>query len=182
MEKITLFDKTFVPYISSDTLQNAIDNVAAEINRDFKDCEDIPILLCVLNGSIMFTSELMKRLKFTCQVVSIKLSSYEGTTTTGIVKAVMGLTASVKDRRVIIIEDIVDTGNTIVELRRILKEQGASETFVCTMLFKKEAFLFNEAPDYVAMPIENRFIVGFGLDYNEIGRNLPDIWILDPNS
>jgi hypoxanthine phosphoribosyltransferase len=182
MEKLTLFDKTFVPYISSDTLQKAIDGVAARINQDFKDCEDIPILLCVLNGSIMFTAELMKRLKFNCQIVSIKLSSYEGTKTTGIVKAVMGLTSSVKGRRVIVVEDIVDTGNTIVELRRLLKEQGAAETYVCTMLFKKEAFRFEDAPDYVAMQIENRFIVGFGLDYNEIGRNLPDIWILDSNS
>lgn len=182
MEKVTLFDKTFKPYISNADLEAAIDRVAGELERDFAGSEDIPILLCVLNGSIMFTAELMKRIRFRCQVVSIKMTSYAGTSTTGIVKTDMGLTADVKDRRVIIVEDIVDTGNTIVELQRILREKGARETRVCTMLFKEEAYRQEGAPDYVAMRIENRFIVGFGLDYNEIGRNLKDIWILDTDN
>jgi hypoxanthine phosphoribosyltransferase len=143
------------------------------------DCEDIPILLCVLNGSIMFTAELMKRLKFNCQVVSTKLTSYEGTSTTGKVKQAMGLTSDISGRRVIIIEDIVDSGNTIVELKRILDENGVSESKVCTLLYKPEAYKKDVKLDYVAMEIPNDFIVGFGLDYNELGRNLQDIYVLD---
>ena len=111
-----MFDKTFRPLIPYSQIAEAIDKVADEINKDFMDCEDIPILLCVLNGSIMFTAELMKRLNFNCQVVSTKLTSYEGTSTTGKVKQAMGLTSDISGRRVIIIEDIVDSGNTIVEL------------------------------------------------------------------
>ena len=179
MDKVTLFDKTFKPYIPFEELEKAIDEVAARLNADFGGCEDIPILLCVLNGSIPFTGELLKRLTFNLQVVSIKLTSYEGTSTTGTVTTQMGLTADVRGRRVIIVEDIVDTGNTIAELKRILREKGARETFVCSMLFKEEAYRQQEKLDYVALRIQNRFIVGFGLDYNEIGRNLKDIYILD---
>lgn len=179
MNKIKLFDKTFRPLIPYSQLTEAIDKVAEEINNDFMDCEDIPILLCVLNGSIMFTAELMKRLKFNCQVVSTKLTSYEGTNTTGKVKQAMGLTSDISGRRVIIIEDIVDSGNTIVELKRILDENGVSESKVCTLLYKPEAYKKDVKLDYVAMEIPNDFIVGFGLDYNELGRNLQDIYVLD---
>lgn len=179
MEHITLHDKTFKPFIPYGDIMAAIDKVADKMNNDFKDCEDIPILLCVLNGSIMFTSELMKRLRFNCQLVSIKLTSYSGTSTTGKVKQAMGLTADITGRRVIIVEDIVDTGHTIVELKNILKEKGASGCYVCTLLHKPEACIKDLPLDYVAIPIPNKFIVGFGLDYNEIGRNLKDIYVLD---
>lgn len=179
MDKVTLFDKTFRTFIPNERIEEAIDQVAAKINADFKDCEDIPVLLCVLNGSIMFTAELMKRLTFNCQVVSTKLTSYEGTNTTGRVKQAMGLTADITGRRVIIIEDIVDTGNTIVELKNILKDKGASESYVCTLLLKPEAYDKDVKIDYAAMEIPNDFIVGFGLDYDELGRNLKDIYVLD---
>ena len=179
MEKITLFDKTFKTMIPYSRIASAIDDVAANMNRDFEGCEDIPILLCVLNGSIMFMGELMQRLKFNCQIVSIKMTSYEGTSTTGRVKQAMGLTSDIKGRRVIIVEDIVDTGNTIVELKDILAEAGATETYICTMLYKPEAYKKDAKLDYVAMEIPNEFIVGFGLDYNELGRNYKDIYVLD---
>ncbi len=179
MDKLTLFDKTFKPYISNEEIEKAIDRVAEKLNGDFRGCEDIPILLCVLNGSIMFMGELMKRLDFRCQIVSIKLTSYAGTSTTGVVKTAVGLTADITGRRVIIVEDIVDTGETITELKRILREKGAKESRICTLLFKEDAYRKDEKIDYVALKIENRFIVGFGLDYNELGRNLKDIWILD---
>lgn len=179
MDKLTLFDKTFKPYISNEEIEKAIDRVAEKLNGDFRGCEDIPILLCVLNGSIMFMGELMKRIDFRCQIVSIKLTSYVGTSTTGVVKTAVGLTADITGRRVIIVEDIVDTGETITELKRILREKGAKESRICTLLFKEDAYRKDEKIDYVALKIENRFIVGFGLDYNELGRNLKDIWILD---
>ena len=121
----------------------------------------------------------MKRLEFNCELVSIKLTSYEGTGSTGRVRQAMGLTAGIKGRRVIIVEDIVDTGNTIVELKQILKDAGAAESIVCTLLFKPESCTRDVKLDYVAIQIPNDFIVGFGLDYNEIGRNLKDIYVLD---
>lgn len=179
MDKVKLYDKTFKTFIPYDRLKKAIDEVAEKLNADFNGCEDIPVLLCVLNGSIMFTSELMKRLTFNCQIVSTKLTSYEGTNTTGKVKQAMGLTADIKGRRVIIVEDIVDSGNTIVELKRILQEKEVAESRICTLLLKPEAYKKDVKIDYVAMEIPNDFIVGFGLDYDELGRNLRDIYVLE---
>ena len=179
MEKITLKDKTFKKFISYEKISSAIDEVANKINADFEGCTDVPVLLCVLNGSIMFMGELMKRINFNCQVISIKLTSYEGTSTTGRVKQAMGLTSSIEGRRVIVVEDIVDSGNTVVELAEILKENGAAESKICTLLLKPDAYKKDVKLDYVAMEIPNDFIVGFGLDYDEIGRNLKDIYTLD---
>lgn len=179
MERITLKDKTFRIFIPYEDISAAIDDVAAKINADFEGCTDFPVLLCVLNGSIMFMGELMKRLKFDCQIVSTKLSSYEGTSTTGKVKQAMGLTADITGRRVIVVEDIVDSGNTIVELKEILKEKGAAESRICTLLLKPKAYKKDVKLDYVAMEIPNDFIVGFGLDYDEYGRNYKDIYVLD---
>ena len=179
MQKITLKDKTFRPLITYDKISAAIDNVADKINADFEGCTDFPILLCVLNGSIMFMGELMKRLKFDVNVISIKLTSYEGTSSTGRVKQAMGLTSSIEGKRVIVVEDIVDSGNTIVELKEILKEKGAVESKICTLLLKPDAYKKDVKLDYVAMEIPNDFIVGFGLDYDELGRNYKDIYTLD---
>ena len=179
MEKITLFDKTFKTLIPYSKIAESIDEVAEKINKDFEGCEDIPVLLCVLNGSIMFMAELMQRLRFNCQTISIKLTSYEGTSTTGTVRQALGLTSDVKGRRVIVVEDIVDSGNTIVELQKILADAGAAQTYMCTLLLKPDAYKKDVKLDYVAMEIPNDFIVGFGLDYNEIGRNYKDIYVLD---
>lgn len=182
MEKVTLNDKTFKKFIPYEELAAAIDKVAEQINKDFEGCEDIPVLLCVLNGSIMYTAELMKRLRFNCQIVSTKLSSYVGTESTGCVNQAMGLTADITGRRVIVVEDIVDSGNTIVALKQILEEKGAKEAYICTLLLKPDAYKKDIALDYVAIEIPNEFIVGFGLDYDELGRNLKDIYILDPEA
>ena len=179
MEKITLKDKTFKTAIPYEKISAAIDEVAEKINKDFMGCNDIPVLLCVLNGSIMFMGELMKRLRFDCQIISTKLTSYVGTSSTGRVKQAMGLTADITGRRVIVVEDIVDSGNTIVELKSILAEKGASESRICTLLLKPEAYKKDVRIDYVAMEIPNDFIVGFGLDYDELGRNYKDIYVLD---
>ena len=179
MEKVTLFDKTFKTFIPYDKIMKAVDDVAEKITVDFRGCQDIPVLLCVLNGSIMFTAELMKRIDFNCEIVSVKLTSYEGTSSTGTVRQAMGLTGDIRGRRVIIVEDIVDTGNTIVSLKQILADAGACESRVCTLLFKPDSYKKDIPLDYVAIQIPNDFIVGFGLDYNEIGRNLKDIYVLD---
>lgn len=179
MERIKLFDKTFRTFIPNEEIEKAIDKVALKLNDDFMDSEDIPIVLCVLNGAILFTAELMKRLTFNCELLSIKLSSYSGTSSTGTVREVLGLTSDIRGRRIIIVEDIVDTGNTIAELKRILAEKGAASSCVCTLLLKPDVYRQDIPLEYVAMEIPNDFIVGFGLDYNEIGRNMKDIFVLD---
>ena len=179
MDKISVLDKTFVPFIGHDELMGCIDSVAERINKDFEGATDVPIVLCILNGAIMFTGELMQRLNFPCQLVSTKMTSYVGTSTTGEVQQTMPLTSSVKGRRVIIAEDIIDTGLTIRAMKRILEDEGATEVRVCTMLFKPEAYRTGEHIDYVGKEIANRFIIGFGLDYNELGRKLRDIYVLE---
>ena len=179
MNRVRLYDKTFRTFIPNEEIEKAIDKVALKLNDDFKDSEDIPIVLCVLNGAILFTAELMKRLQFNCEIVSIKLSSYSGTESTGEVRQMMGLTADITGRRVIIVEDIVDSGNTIMELQKILAGKGAAASCICTLLLKPDSCRKDLHPEYVAMEIPNDFIVGFGLDYNELGRNLKDIYVLD---
>lgn len=179
MEKITLKDKTFKPYLSYEEISASIDAVAQKINADYRGCTDVPVLLCILNGSIMFTAELMKRLEFNCELITMKLSSYCGTQSTGEVRQVMGMTGSVEGKRVIIVEDIVDTGNTIVRLRDLVTESGATDVRICTMLLKPEIYSKSVKLDYVAREIPNDFIVGFGLDYDELGRNFKDIYIID---
>lgn len=178
-QKLILHDKTFKPYIPADRIEKAIDDVAARLNADFKGCEDVPVVLCVLNGAIMFTGEILQRIEFPCELVSIKLSSYQGTQSTGTVLNILGLTADVRGRRVIICEDIVDTGNTITALKELLLAKGCSEVRICTMLMKPDVYKKPDKLDYVGMEIPNAFIVGHGLDYNELGRNGKDIYVID---
>ena len=178
-DKIKLHDKVFKPLIPVDRIEKAIDDVAAKINADYKDTDTVPVLLCVLNGSILFTAELMKRLDFDVDLMSIKLSSYAGTSSTGDVRTEMGLTGDVAGKEVIIVEDIVDTGRTIEALVNILHARNASIVKVCTMLLKPEMYKKDIVLDYVAMNIPDDFIVGFGLDYDGLGRNYKDIYVLD---
>ena len=179
--KITLHDKTFRLFIPNEEIEAAIDKVARRLNRDYADCtdENPAILLCTLNGAIIFAAELLKRLTFPLELKACKLSSYEGTRSTGVVKTDVPLPCNVEGRRVIIVEDIVDTGNTIVALSRLLQEKNVKESRVCTLLLKSEVYNKDVKLDYVAMDIPNRFIVGFGLDYDELGRNIKDIYVLD---
>ena len=179
--KVTLHDKTFKLFIPNEEIEKAIDAVAARLNRDYADCtDDNPaILLCTLNGAIIFAAELLKRLHFPLELKACKLSSYVGTQSTGVIKTEVPLPAHIEGRRVLIVEDIVDTGNTIVALTRLLKEAKVKDAKVCTLLLKNEVYDKDVKLDYVAMEIPNRFIVGFGLDYDELGRNIKDIYVLD---
>ncbi len=177
-ESITLHDKTFVPYLTNEELEAAIDRLAEIINLEHQNEKEPVILLCVLNGAIMFTSELMKRLDFPIELMTIKVASYSGTRSGGHIQEVMGITGSVKGRKVIICEDIVDTGATMVYLDKRLRESGASDVKICSMLLKPEVYKQPLKLDYVAMEIPNRFIVGFGLDYDQLGRNYKDIYVL----
>lgn len=178
-ERITLHDKSFKPYMTYEQVIAAIDRLAEKINNDFRDCKEPPVIVCVLNGAMMFTSELMQRLDFDCELVSIKLSSYSGTDSTGAIRIDMNLTKDIAGRDVIVCEDIVDTGNTILYLSNLMKEQGANSVKICCMLLKPEMYSKDVKLDYVAKEIPNDFIVGFGLDYNELGRNYKDIYVIE---
>ncbi|MBQ5984938.1 MAG: hypoxanthine phosphoribosyltransferase [Bacteroidales bacterium] len=179
MEKIQVHDKTFRLMIPYSEIEKAIDAVAEKINRDYQGKEGRNAILCILNGSILFTSELMKRSKFDAELLTMKISSYEGTTSTGIIREVIGLSGDVAGKNILIVEDIVDSGNTIEVIYNEMKAKGAAEVKVCTMLSKPGCYKKDIPLDYVALEIPDDFVVGFGLDYNELGRNYKNIYTLD---
>ena len=178
MERIKVHDKYFKLYMSNQQIEESIQRVADKLNSDLKDV-DTPVFLSVLTGSFMFTASLMQKINCQCDIAFIKLASYEGTETTGSVKQIMGLTKSVEGRTVVVVEDIVETGNTIEEMHRILKDAGAAEIRICTLLLKPDAYKKDIKIDYAALQIPNDFIVGYGLDYDQLGRQYKDIYVLD---
>ncbi|MEZ4787351.1 MAG: adenylate kinase [Flavobacterium haoranii] len=173
---IQLHDKYFEPFISDKELDYAIQNVAKHIEDDFYD--DVPIFVGILNGSFMFMSDLLKHYNAPCEISFVKLASYEGTQSTNDVKQLIGLTDDVKGRTVIVVEDIVDTGNTVEELKKIFKDKGVKHFKIATLFFKPEAYTKDIKLDYVGIHIPNKFIVGFGLDYDGLGRNLKEVYQL----
>ena len=178
MKQVTYEGLTFEPYITRETIEARIKELGKDIMRDC--AGKTPLFLCVLNGAFAFAADLFRACEdIDAEISFIRLKSYEGTGSTGVVKEVLGLHENIEGRTVIIVEDIVDTGNTIVELKEILKDKGAAESRICTLLLKPEAYKKDVKLDYVAMEIPNDFIVGFGLDYDEYGRNYKDIYVLD---
>lgn len=181
MEKITIKDKEFELYLSSDKIQVAVDKVAKEINADIDKASN-PIFLVILNGSFMFASDLVKKLNGNMEVSFIKLSSYEGTQSTSIVNTLIGLKENLEGRTVYIVEDIIDTGITMEKLLDALQSEKPKEVKLVTLLFKPAAFKKNYKIDYIGMDIPNDFIIGYGLDYDGYARNLPHIYkISDKN-
>lgn len=174
--EIRLHDKDFVPFISAQELDFAIQNMAKQIEDDFAD--DVPVFVGVLNGAFMVVSDFMKHYKGSCEVSFIKMASYEGTASTNEVKELIGLNQDLSGRTVIVIEDIVDTGNTIEELKDLFKKQNVKHFKIATLFFKPEAYKKDIKLDYVGIRIPNKFIVGFGLDYDGLGRNLPEVYQL----
>lgn len=173
---IHLHDKTFVPFISSEELNFAIKNLAKQMDDDFFD--EVPVFVGVLNGAFMVLSDLMKEYRGMCEVSFVKLSSYEGTQTTNEVKQLIGLNQNLEGRTVVIVEDIIDTGNTIEELKAIFKEKNVKHLKIATLFLKPDAYKKDIKIDYVGIRIPNKFIVGYGLDYDGLGRNLPDVYQL----
>ena len=173
---IQLHDKQFVPFISSQEIDFALATMASQVEADFVD--EIPVFVGVLNGSFMVVSDFMKHYKKPCEVSFIKLASYEGTTSTNEIKKLIGLNQDLTGRTVIVIEDIVDTGNTVAELKELFKKQNVKHLKIATLFFKPEAFKKDLKLDYIGIRIPNKFIVGFGLDYDGLGRNLPEVYQL----
>ena len=179
MTTIQVSDRTFRPYLSQEQILTEVSRVAAQIDHDLQGVER-PLFVSVLNGSFVFASDLFRRITHPeAEITFIRMKSYVGTQTTGKVKTLVGLMESVVDRTVIIVEDIVDSGYTMQRLVSQLRDLGAKEVRVCTLLSKPGALRVGGLRlDYVALQIPNDFIVGYGLDYNEQGRNLPDIWVV----
>lgn len=177
MQVITIKDKSFRISIPEAEIFTAIDGVAARINNDLADSK--PLFLCVLNGSFMFASDLMKRVSIECEISFVKLASYHGgMESSGAVKQLIGLNSDLSGRTVVIVEDIVDTGNTIENLMDQILALKPARVLVSTLLFKPEAYKKDIPVDYVALEVPNLFLVGYGLDYDELGRNLKDIYVL----
>jgi len=173
---IQLHDKQFVPFISAKEIEFAIAKMVAQVEDDFAD--EIPVFIGVLNGSFMVVSDFMKSYKKPCELSFIKMASYEGTSSTDEVKQLIGLNQDLSGRSVVIIEDIVDTGNTLVELKELFKKQNVKHLKIATLFFKPEAYKKDIKIDYVGIRIPNKFIVGFGLDYDGLGINLPEVYKL----
>ncbi|KXK43152.1 MAG: hypoxanthine phosphoribosyltransferase [Bacteroidetes bacterium OLB11] len=166
---IRILDKHFVPYIGEEELATRINELATQINIDFKDKN--PLFIGILNGSFIFASDLYKQITIPSTISFIKLASYKGTTSSGTVITAIGLEENIHDRNVIIIEDIVDTGNTMFHFLESLSAFNPSSVAICTLLQKPEALLKPLEVQYVGFKIPNKFVVGYGLDYDGYGRN-----------
>lgn len=174
MSIITIHDKTFEPFIGEEIIQAAVENIAQQLMQDFKG--KTPLFLCVLNGSFMFASDLFKVYEGPAEISFIRLSSYKGTSTTEDIKTVIGLTEEIAGRDLVVLEDIIDSGLTVLHLLEELDKHKPSSVRIATLLLKPKAMRTKITPDYVGMEIPNDFIVGYGLDYDGLGRNLKDIY------
>lgn len=173
---IQLHDKEFVPFISAEEIDFALKQMVAQIEDDFAD--EIPVFVGVLNGSFMVVSDFVKKYSKPCEVSFAKMASYEGMNSTNDVKQLIGLNQDLTGRSVVVIEDIIDTGHTIVELKALFKKQNPKHFKIATLFLKPDAYKKDVKIDYVGIQIPNKFIVGFGLDYDGLGRNLPEIYQL----
>jgi len=173
---IQLHDKKFIPFISAKEIDAAIAKMAQEVAADLD--QEIPLFVGVLNGAFMVVSDFMKHYQKNCEVSFVKMASYEGMSTTNEVKKLIGINQDLTGRTVVIIEDIVDTGNTLVELKAMFEAQNVKELKIATLFLKPEAYTKDIKIDYIGIEIPNKFIVGFGLDYDGLGRNIPEIYQL----
>ena len=174
MQQIQVKDRQFELYLPESQLEEAIIHMAQEIQRDLSDKD--PLFLAVLNGSFMFAASLMRKLGFPCRISFVKLASYSGTQSTEQVNQLIGLNEGLAGQHVVILEDIIDTGHTLSHMLDVLKEKNPASVRIATLLFKPEAFVHDYYLDYIGLKIPTAFIVGYGLDYDGYGRNLPDIY------
>lgn len=173
---ITIKDKQFKPYISAEKINDAVLKVARKINEEL--VNELPLFLVVLNGSFMFASDLLKEVTIPCEISFIKVASYHGTSSTGSVSELIGLSEDLSGRTVVIVEDIVDTGVTVEKLFSILQRKNVKQIKVASALLKPDAYKKELPIDYVGLEIANDFVVGYGLDYDGLGRNLKEIYVL----
>ena len=177
MKRIKLWDKEFEISLPHEEIMTSIEKMADAMYPELEGKN--ALFICIMNGSFMFAADLFKVLELTDAEISfLKLASYEGTTSSGELKQLIGLNENIKGRTVVVLEDIVDSGHTITDVVRQIEEKGAKEVKVATLLFKPAALKTEVKLDYVGLEIPNDFIVGYGLDYDRRGRNLKDIYTL----
>lgn len=173
---IEIKDKTFVPFLEQDKIQERVIELGKEISKDYAGKQ--PVILGILNGAFMFLSDLAKQITISSELSFIKISSYSGDSSTGKVSQMIGLETNLTNRHVIVVEDIVDTGLSMKHLAELIKEKNPASLAVATLLHKPEAIKHPIKLDYVGFNIPNKFVVGYGLDYDGLGRNLPEIYQL----
>ena len=176
MSVIQVNGKSFQPYLTAEEINKQIQRIGAEINRDYAGKR--PLFIAILNGSFMFASDLFKELSVEAEICFIKLASYKGTRSTGHVITSIGLDESLKDRHVVIIEDIVDTGKTLSEFLPQLADQQPASLKIAALLHKPDALVHPLTIDYLGFNVPNKFLLGYGLDYDGLGRNLKEIYQL----
>ncbi|WP_338424005.1 hypoxanthine phosphoribosyltransferase [Galbibacter pacificus] len=171
---IKLYDTYFEPFISAEEINAAIEQMVEKVKADFKN--ETPIFICVLNGAFMFASDFIKKYDQDCELSFVKLSSYHGISSTGIVKTLLDVPDNVEGRSVVILEDIIDTGKTVKELVSMFSNINVKKFKIASMFYKPDVYSGEYNIDYVGIEIPNKFIVGYGLDYDELGRNLPEVY------
>jgi hypoxanthine phosphoribosyltransferase len=171
---MTINDKEFEQYIGRNQISDRLNKLAEQIDSDYAGRS--LVMLAVLNGAFIFAGDLIRLLKVDAEVSFVKLKSYRGTASTGEVQTLIGLMHELKDREVLIVEDIIDTGRTMSKLLEMVWEQSPASVKVCTLLVKPDIFKNKYRLDYVGFSIPDKFVVGYGLDYDELGRQLPDIY------
>ena len=173
-KQVTVHDKTFEISIPEEKIRETVNEMARQIGKDLKGKN--PLFLIVLNGAFVFAADLVRQMDFDCEVSFVKLSSYAGTKTTSVVRELIGLDEVLTDRTVVIVEDIIDTGITMASTIEKLKHLQAAEVKLATFLFKPDSFQKDFKIDYIGIEIPNDFIIGYGLDYDGLARNYPDIY------
>ncbi len=176
MSEVILKDKIFELFISDNEINDIVSEIANKINdSEIKD----PLFIAVLNGSFLFASDIMRKINLPHAEISfIKLASYSGTESLGEVQELIGVNSDLSGRNIVILEDIIDTGNTLEKIISLLNSQHVNDIRIATLLFKPDAYKKDIRIDYIGKSIENKFVVGYGLDYDQIGRNLPHIYKL----
>ena len=177
MNRVIIHDRSFIPYISAETIKTRIVEMAKELSAQYADKQ--PLFVSILNGSFIFAADLVRELSGNCEISFVKIKSYQGMESTGSGKVLVGLEGNIKDRHIIVLEDIIDSGNTIQQILPQIDALQPKSVEVATLLFKPDAMKFDYKPDYVGFTIDNKFIVGYGLDYSEQGRHLKDLYILE---
>lgn len=176
MPNLVVHDKIFEPYISSKEIEEQVDRMAGEINRDY--VHKKPLFVAILNGAFIFAADLFKKIEVEAEICFIKLASYRGVKSTGKVITAIGLDVDIFDRDVIVIEDIVDTGKTLSQFLPQLEHQRPASLKVAALLHKPEAMVFPIKIDYLGFTIPDKFVLGYGLDYDGLGRNIGEIYQL----
>ena len=177
--EVIIHDKVFVPFIHAETIQKRVKELGLQIANEY--AGQRPLLIGILNGSVIFMADLLRTIDTACEIAFIRVSSYEGIKSSGSIKNLIGLSDDIEGRHVIIVEDIIDTGDTAMFLLKELRSKNPASLKFATILFKPDSLQQPMQPDYIGFNIPSSFVVGYGLDYDGLGRNLPDIYQLKSN-